>query len=73
MIEQDHMKLCKDCIWYRRNLLGRLIANEEQKCVRPGLSKDMVTGKVGYKPCSLERDYTPAYGCGWDAQYWEAK
>jgi hypothetical protein len=67
------MKLCKDCKWFRRNLLGRLIANEEQNCVRPGISRDMVAGKVGYKPCSREREHTPAYGCGDDAQYWEAK
>jgi hypothetical protein len=67
------MKLCKDCKWFRRNLVGRLIANEKQECTRPGLSKNIVTGKVGYRPCYVERDKLPAFGCGIDAQYWEAK
>jgi hypothetical protein len=67
------MKLCKDCKWFRRNLLGRILSNEEQQCVRPGLSADMVTGKVGYRPCCIERDKLSAYGCGNNAQYWEAK
>jgi hypothetical protein len=67
------MKLCKDCKWFRRNLLNQLCRREVQKCVRPGLSKDRVTGKIDYHPCCSQRDKLPAFGCGNDAQYWEAK
>ena len=67
------MKLCKDCKWFRHNLLNRIIGQEVPKCARPGLSKDMVMGKVRYQPCCIERDKLSAYGCGNDAQYWEAK
>ena len=67
------MKLCKDCKWFRRNLLNQLCGWEVPKCVRPGLSADRVYGKLGYHPCEVERDKIPPYGCGEGAQYWEAK
>ena len=73
MTEQNHMKLCKNCKWFDRNWLKRMIGFQEPKCVRPGLSTDMIYGKPGYRPCEVERDRTPAYGCGNDAQYWEAR
>jgi len=69
------LKLCKDCKWYKKNLLEHLLTfggDRFDTCHNPVLSRNLVTGKSnGGHFCDIMRK---TYGgCGKEGKYWEAR
>jgi hypothetical protein len=73
------MKLCKDCKYYRPEILERIVTlgfldgSEHAKCARP-TDDNFVSGGASKKYCSVERkDYHSVDACGTKGKYWEER
>jgi len=78
------LKFCKDCKWCRQNIMERIFTLgfsdgfSEAKCVKPYITKDLVTGldhmRSSNIKCNIQRcDFNFADSCGSTAKYFEDK
>lgn len=66
----SEQKFCKDC--KHRVLEGRVLEGFRERCYRPQLGRDLVTGSPKSVSCDFERG-TSVIGCTKDGQYFEPK
>ena len=67
------LKLCKDCVWYKKDWVQHLIGGGDQydKCFCPVFGKNLVTGKNKGMFCDNARG-REIY-CGESGKQWVAK
>ncbi len=64
-------KLCKDCKYYQKSVIGHLFLTDNfDKCLRPA-ETNYVTGRTNKETCKEERGYS--FNCGREGKYWVEK
>ena len=68
----EHIRLCKDCKWYRKDWLEHLIGTGDtfDLCFNPIACGNFVTGRSKGRYCNTERSF---HQCGAEGKLWEAK
>ena len=66
------IKLCKDCVWYKRDWSARItgFGDTFDLCLHPLVTGNVVTGKSNGRYCNSIRKY---HECGIIGKYFEPK